>query len=144
MQDTFVHLHVHSEYSLVDGIIRIESLLDSVSENQFPAVAITEFGNLFSLVKFYQQAEKRGIKPIIGVELKIYEKDTALESSRLVLLCQNITGYQNLTRIITRSYVEGQHQGIPHVNREWLVGNTDGLIALSCAGNGNVGQAILA
>ncbi len=144
MNETFVHLHVHSEYSLVDGIIRIESFLDTVSENKFPAVAITEFGNLFSLVKFYQQAEKRGIKPIIGAEIILYEADSSLDSSRLVLLCQNVSGYQNLTRIITRSYVEGQHQGVPHVNREWLTGNTEGLIALSCAGHGNIGQAILA
>lgn len=126
MNETFVHLHVHSEYSLVDGIIRIESFLDTVSENKFPAVAITEFGNLFSLVKFYQQAEKRGIKPIIGAEIILYEADSSLDSSRLVLLCQNVSGYQNLTRIITRSYVEGQHQGVPHVNREWLTGNTEG------------------
>lgn len=143
MRDTFVHLHVHSEYSLVDGILRIGPLLNFTQENEFPAIALTEFGNLFSLVKFYQQAEKRGIKSIVGVEIKLLDTDNPQEFSHLVLLCQNLEGYHNLTRLITRSYIHGQHQGVPHVQKDWIVGNTEGLIALSCATRGNVGQAIL-
>ena len=143
MRDTFVHLHVHSEYSLVDGILRIGPLLNYVQENDFPAIALTEFGNLFSLVKFYQQAEKLGIKSIVGVEIKLLDTDNPQEFSHLVLLCQNLDGYHNLTRLITRSYIHGQHQGVPHVQKDWITGNTEGLIALSCATKGNVGQAIL-
>jgi DNA polymerase-3 subunit alpha len=143
MQNTFVHLHVHTEYSLIDGLLRIKPLIESSIENNIPAIAVTEFGNLFSLVKFYQQAEKRGIKSIIGAELKIHENDTDRESSNIVLLCQNLEGYHNLTRLLTKGYLEGQHQGVPHIQRDWLIGNTNSLIALSCGRDGNIGRAII-
>ena len=141
MPDTFVHLHLHSEYSIVDGLARIEPLISAAAATDMPALAITEQGNLFSLVKFYRRAFAAGIKPVIGSELRI-TRDGQPEGN-LVLLCQNTTGYHNLTRLITRSYTEGQHQGQPLVDITWLEQASDGLIALSCGRDGNIGQAIL-
>ena len=143
MQNTFVHLHVHTEYSLIDGLLRIKPLIETSIENNNPAIAVTEFGNLFSLVKFYQLAEKRGVKSMIGAELKIHENETDREASNIVLLCQNLEGYHNLTRLLTKGYLEGQHQGVPHIQRDWLIGNTNSLIALSCGREGNIGKAII-
>jgi DNA polymerase-3 subunit alpha len=143
MQNNFVHLHLHTEFSLIDGLLRIEPLMNTLAADQVPAIAVTEFGNLFSLIKFYNQAESRGIKPVIGVEARLHESIRDRDASNIILLCQNMTGYGHLTRLITRSFVEGQHQGIPHLHREWLSGSTDGLIALSCARDGNIGKAII-
>ena len=143
MHNNFVHLHIHTEFSLIDGLLRIEPLMDTLAEDNVPAIAVTEFGNLFSLIKFYKNAESRGIKPVIGMEARILEPVRDRDASNIILLCQDMTGYRHLTGLITRSYVEGQHQGIPHIQREWLTGNTDGLIALSCAREGNIGKAFI-
>ncbi len=144
MKNSFVHLHVHSEYSLEDGLIRIPALADNIAQNQMPAIALTEQGNLFSALKFYRAAQNAGIKPVIGVELRISDKESEKESSRLVLLCQNYQGYKNLNRLITRSYQEGQYQGIALVQKAWMKDYAEGLIALSGAQQGNIGQALLA
>ncbi|MFB3116072.1 MAG: PHP domain-containing protein [Gammaproteobacteria bacterium] len=144
MKDSFVHLHVHSEYSLEDGLIRIGALADKISEGKMPAVALTEQGNLFSALKFYRAAQKSGVKPIVGVELRINNHGEYKESSKLVLLCQNYNGYQNLNCLITRSYREGQFQGVAFVQKEWMKDYAEGLIALSGAQQGNVGKALLA
>ncbi len=143
MENSFVHLHVHSEYSLVDGLLRIEPLARHAAESGMPALALTEQGNFFSLVKFYEQAQKYGVKPVAGVELRLIDERNKKGPSNLVLLCQHLDGYRNLCRLITRSYTDGQIQGIPYVMREWLDDASDGLIALSCARNGDVGQAVL-
>jgi len=142
-QPAFVHLHLHTQYSLVDGLIRMAPLLQRARELDFPALAVTEQGNLFSLVKFYRQAQQAGIKPLIGAELRILDDGPESQASSLLLLCQNDTGYHNLTRLITRSYTEGQVQGMPHVHRDWLRGAGAGLIALSCARDGDIGRALL-
>ena len=109
-----------------------------------PAVALTEQGNLFSALKFYRAAQKSGVKPIVGVELRINNHGEYKESSKLVLLCQNYNGYQNLNCLITRSYREGQFQGVAFVQKEWMKDYAEGLIALSGAQQGNVGKALLA
>jgi DNA polymerase-3 subunit alpha len=142
-QPGFVHLHMHSQYSLVDGLIRLEPLLERARELSLPALAITEQGNLFSLVKFYRQAQQAGIKPVIGAELRILDDGPEGHTGHLLLLCQDGNGYRNLTRLITRSYTQGQVQGQPHVRRTWLDGATDGLIALSCARDGDIGRALV-
>ncbi len=144
VKDSFVHLHVHSEYSLEDGLIRIDALANKIAEAEMPAVALTEQGNLFSALKFYRAAQKAGIKPIIGVELRINDSEVNNGSSRLVLLCQNYQGYKNLNYLITRSYQEGQYQGVALVQKIWLKDYAEGLIALSGAQQGNIGQALLA
>ncbi len=144
VKDSFVHLHIHSEYSLEDGLIRIDELANKIAEGEQPAAALTEQGNLFSALKFYRAAHKAGIKPITGVELRINENDNYKESSRLVLLCQNYQGYKNLNSLITRSYQEGQYQGVAFIQKAWVKDYADGLIALSGAQQGDIGQALLA
>src|SRR5512147_601096 len=129
MITTFVHLHLHTEFSLVDGLIRIKPLIKQVAAAGMPAVAVTDMNNLFAAIKFYKAAHAAGIKPIIGAELWVRREPA--EPARLVLLCQNLNGYHNLARLISRSYREGQQRGVPIVAYEWLAGFTDGLIALS-------------
>ncbi|CAK0751288.1 DNA polymerase III subunit alpha [Gammaproteobacteria bacterium] len=140
----FVHLHVHTEYSLLDGVITIKPLISTVVNAGMPAVAITDQSNLFALVRFYKAAQAAGIKPIVGVDLWIREDDPQAPATRLLLLCQNLMGYRNLTHLISRAYIEGQDRGMPMVRREWFKGKTDGLIALSGGREGDVGQALLA
>jgi len=128
----FVHLHVHTEYSLVDGIIRIDELVERVAALGMPAVAVTDQSALFSLVKFYRAAQARGVKPIIGADLwvggRAGGRGGASERTRIVALCQDQSGYRNLIRLVTRSYTEGQSQGIPVVRREWLCEAAEWLI----------------
>ncbi|MGH8575410.1 MAG: DNA polymerase III subunit alpha, partial [Gammaproteobacteria bacterium] len=142
----FVHLHVHTEYSLVDGIIRIDELIERVAALGMPAVAVTDQSALFSLVKFYRAAQARGVKPIIGADLWVGggagARGGVSERTRIVALCQDQSGYQNLTRLVTRSYTEGQSQGIPVVRREWLDEAAEGLILLSGGLAGDVGQVL--
>ncbi|MCG6867900.1 MAG: DNA polymerase III subunit alpha [Gammaproteobacteria bacterium] len=139
----FIHLHLHTEYSLADGLVRIGPLMDSVAGAGMPAVALTDYNNLFALVKFYRAAEARGIKPLIGVDLRVSGTKGDEAPSRVVLLCRNGTGYRNLTRLVTRAYIEGQHDGAPLVERAWLREGHDGLIALSAAAEGDVGRALI-
>ncbi len=144
MEATFVHLRVHSEYSLVDGLVRVKPLVKQVAQAGMPAVALTDQSNFFALVRFYQAALAAGVKPIAGVDAWIRNPDDANNPFRLVLLVQNQVGYKNLTRLVSRSYREGQHLGRPLMEREWLEGNTEGLIALSAGRYGDVGRALLA
>ena len=147
----FVHLHLHTEYSLVDSVVRITSegeglpgLMDSAARMRMPAIALTDQCNLFGMVKFYKAALAAGVKPIVGVDLLVREPGERVEPSRLVLLCQNEIGYKNLTRLVTRAYLEGQAKGVATVDRSWLDAvSTAGLIALSGAREGDVGRAIL-
>jgi len=158
---SFIHLHLHTEYSLVDSVIRIASefdgegkrtvlgVMDAAAEARMPAVALTDQSNLFAMVKFYKAAQSKGLKPIIGVDLLVAdpnERDAAKhEPFRLVLLCQNDAGYKNLARLVSRSYLEGQRRGIAMCEREWLTSATcEGLIALSGASAGDIGRALIA
>lgn len=136
----FVHLHLHSEYSIVDGLIRINDLVDRVAALGMPAIAVTDQSALFSMVKFYRAAQARGIKPIIGADLWLAGEGA--KRTRIVALCQDAAGYRNLTEIITRSYTEGQVQGVPHVQQEWLFARSEGLLLLSGAGGGELGRVL--
>ena len=140
----FVHLRLHTEYSLVDGIVRVPRLMQAVAAAGMPAVALSDEGNLFAMVKFYREAQGEGIKPIVGVDAWLREEGDRAEPSRLTLLAQNLAGYRNLTRLVSRSYLEGQDRGRPMLDRSWLDRqSTSGLIALSGAGGGDVGRALL-
>lgn len=140
----FIHLHVHSEYSLVDGLIRIKPLVKAVVDAGMPAVAVTDQCNLFALVKFYKAAITSGLKPISGVDVWIRNSEEPNNPFALLLLVQNSQGYANLTRLISRSYREGQHLGRPMLNREWLNREScAGLIALSGGAAGDIGRALL-
>jgi len=141
----FVHLHLHTEYSIVDSTVRIPGLMARAADETMPAVALTDMGNLFGLVKFYRQGFAKGVKPLIGVDLRLRNPDEDERPFSLVLLCQDQGGYRNLTRLVSRSYLEGRRRGVPLVDSEWLQPSTmSGLIALSGGINGDVGRALLA
>ncbi len=143
MTTPFVHLHLHTEYSIVDGTVRIPALMEQCAAHGMPAVALTDQSNLFGLVKFYRKALEHGIKPLVGVDLRVQSDDEPGRSTALVLLCQNQAGYRNLTRLVTRTYLEGQYRGMPMARRDWM--NADscgGLIALSGGLHGDIGRAL--
>ena len=144
MNPRFIHLRLHTEYSLVDGALRIKPLIQTASEQGMPALALTDQSNLFAMVKFYKTAMANGIKPIIGVDAWIRPAVETEQPSRMVLLCQNNEGYQNLTQLVSRSYLDGQHGGIPMIEVDWLRELSGGLIALSGGKEGDVGRALLA
>lgn len=140
----FVHLRLHTEYSLVDSTIRIKPLMKQVAELEMPAVAMTDQNNFFALVKFYRAAMGAGVKPIFGLDVLLSDEQDEEHLYHLILLCQNNTGYRNLTRLISRAYLQGQVLGIPRVSRAWIKEFSDGVIMLSGGREGDVGHALLA
>ncbi len=144
MDPRFVHLRLHTEYSLVDGLVGVKPLVKASAAGGMPAVAVTDQCNLFALVRFYRAAVAAGVKPIAGADLWVRNPADANAPHRLVLLVQDKQGYGNLTRLISRGYVEGQHLGVPQVQRDWIAESAEGLIALSGGPGGDVAQALLA
>ena len=144
MAAEFVHLRLHTEYSLLDSVVRVPQLIEAVAAAGMPAVAITDQSNLFAMVKFYRCALARGVQPLIGVDLLVREAGEHQPPSRLALLCQSHQGYRNITRLVSRAYLEGQQRGVPMIAREWLTEEAlTGLIGLSCAAEGDVGRALV-
>ena len=150
MSVPFVHLRLHTEYSMVDGMVRVKPLVKACAEMGMPAVAVTDQNNLFAAVKFFNAAKGAGLKPIFGSDVWIENPDVPSKPFRLVLLCRDDTGYRNLTRLVSLGYTDGQHQGMPILSREWLhriddkgVRASEGLIALSGGRLGDVGEALL-
>jgi DNA polymerase-3 subunit alpha len=140
----FVHLRLHTEYSLLDGIVRVPELMAAVAQARMPAIALTDQSNLFAMVKFYKEAQAAGVKPLIGVDAWIREAGERTPPSRIVFLCQNLIGYRHLTQLVTRSFLEGQSRGIPLMDRAWLsVSSLEGLIVLSGGAEGDIGQALV-
>jgi DNA polymerase-3 subunit alpha len=144
MPPAFVHLHVHTEYSLANGTVRIQPLVETAAGMAMPAIAVTDQSNLFAMVKFYRAAMKAGVKPVIGVDLWVAESSGNGQPTRVVLLCRHHEGFLSLTRLVSRTYTEGQQRGLPLLDKSWLEGNTQGLIALSGGRAGDIGQALLA
>jgi DNA polymerase III subunit alpha len=139
----FVHLRLHTEYSLVDGIVRVPELMAAVSAAGMPAVALTDQSNLFAMVKFYKEGLAAGIKPLIGVDAWIREPGERAAPSRIVFLCQNLSGYRHLTQLVTRSFLEGQIRGAPMLERSWLSREAlEGLIVLSGGFEGDIGRSL--
>jgi DNA polymerase III subunit alpha len=139
----FVHLRLHTEYSLVDGIVRVPELMAAVAAGRMPAVALTDQSNLFAMVKFYKEAQAAGIKPLIGVDAWIREPGERAAPSRIVFLCQNLKGYRHLTQLVTRSYLEGQQRGAPMLERSWINSEIlQGLIVLSGGFEGDIGRCL--
>ncbi len=139
----FVHLRLHTEYSLLDGIVRVPELIAAVAAAGMPAVALTDQSNLFAMVKFYKEALAAGIKPLIGVDAWIRGAGERAPPSRAVFICQNLAGYRHLTQLVTRSFLEGQQRGAPMLERSWLQSDMlGGLIVLSGGADGDIGQAI--
>jgi len=145
MPAEFVHLHVHSEYSLVDSVARIKPLTAASAAAGVPALALTDHANMFALVRFYKSAIAAGVKPIAGADVLIRNPEDPTKPCRLVLLVQDQAGYHNLTELVSRSYREGQHLGQAMLDYDWFTPATSaGLIALSGARDGDVGRALLA
>ena len=144
MTNHFVHLRLHSEYSLANGIVRIPALIDGCIEMGMPSVALTDLTNFYGLVKFFKKTKVAGIKPVFGVDLWIENVDKAAEPFPLCLLVQNAQGYKNACILISRSYQEGQDFGKAITKREWLAQHSEGLIALTGGVQGELGQALLA
>ncbi len=143
----FVHLRLHSEYSVVDGIVRIEEAVARAHDNGMPALALTDLSNLFGLVKFYQCAIKAGIKPVAGCDVWITNENDTDRPYRLLLLCQSFSGYLLLSRLLSRAYRENMHRGRAELKKNWLQEDetgTEGLIALSGGEQGEVGRLLLA
>ncbi|MGD9590929.1 MAG: DNA polymerase III subunit alpha [Candidatus Berkiella sp.] len=142
MKQAFVHLHLRSEYSIIDSIIKVGALCEKVKASNMPAVAMTDVCNLFAMVKFYKAAIANGIKPIIGTQIWVTSKENE-PYHKMVLLCQNKQGYQNLSLLISKAYQEGEHLSVPLVKKEWVIEHQAGLIALSGAQYGEIGAAVL-
>ena len=141
---SFVHLRLHTEYSLVDSTIRIKQLMPAVEAGGMPAIAMTDQNNLFGMVKFYRAARAAGIKPIFGVDVLLVDEENDDLTYHIILLCQNDAGYKNVTKLISRAYMEGQKLGVPRVQRSWIKEYSDGVIMLSGGRDGDVGHALLA
>src|SRR5438034_4739120 len=147
-RDSFVHLHLHTEYSLLDGSIRMKELMKKAAEFNMPAVAITDHGNLFGAIEFYQEAHRAGVKPIIGCEVYVApgsHKDrppSRRESAyHFTLLAENETGYRNLVKLVTAGHLDGFHYA-PRIDKEMLAARSAGLIGLSGCLAGEINSAI--
>ena len=138
----FIHLRVHSEYSMVDSIVRIDDLADRAKADNQPAVALTDLGNMFAWVKFYKAARKVGVKPICAVDAWISNDKDPERPYRIILLVRNQAGYLRLCELLSRAWLENQRRGRGEFRREWFENET-GLIALSGALLGDVGQALI-
>lgn len=142
-QPAFVHLRLHSEYSIVDGIVRLDDAVGKAAADRLPALALTDLNNLFGMVKFYQAARKAGIKPITGCDVWLTNESDRDQPFRLLLLCQSHQGYLQLCRLISRAYRANQHRGRAEIRKTWFKeAGTEGLIALSGAQLGDTGVAL--
>lgn len=164
-QPEFVHLHVHTDFSLLDGACETSELLDEASRQKMPAVAITDHGNLFAAANFFNEASKRDVKPIIGCEVYVAkgsrhdrgEKTAPARnnlqdnsepepggrgSNHLVLLCENLEGYHNLIKLVSAGFLEGFYYK-PRIDFDLLAKHSAGLIALSACLNGIVTEAVV-
>src|SRR5215216_63579 len=143
----FVHLHLHTEFSLLDGACRIDELLDEAVKLKMPALAVTEHGNMFSSVVFHDHARDRGLKPILGCEVYVaqgsrFEKSgPQTETNHLVLLAETDEGYRNLIKLVSAGYTEGFYYR-PRIDKELLAQHARGLIGLSSCLKGEVAEGI--
>jgi DNA polymerase-3 subunit alpha len=142
MSTSFIHLNLHTEFSLVDGIVRLKPLINAVKENAMPAVAITDQSNFYALVKLYQSCLGAGIKPILGADLWLYNEEEPTQPFRMIMLCKNNEGYLNLKKLISMSYQHGQHLGKAMLERQWVETHAQGLIVL-LGKESDVGQLLL-
>ncbi|KQA99972.1 DNA polymerase III subunit alpha [Vibrio metoecus] len=139
----FIHLRVHSDFSMVDGLSKVPPLVKKVAAMGMPAMALTDFTNLCGLVKFYSTAHNCGIKPIIGADFMLQSEEFGDELTKLTLLAKNNIGYKNLTLLISKAYLRGHVQHQPVLDKAWLIDHAEGLIVLSGGKSGEVGRALL-
>lgn len=139
----FIHLRIHSDFSMVDGLSKVPPLVKKVAAMGMPAMALTDFTNLCGLVKFYSTAHNCGVKPIIGADFTLQSEEFGDELTKLTLLAKNNIGYKNLTLLISKAYLRGHVQHQPVIDKTWLVEHAEGLIVLSGGKRGEVGRALL-
>ncbi|HXF68003.1 MAG TPA: DNA polymerase III subunit alpha [Burkholderiales bacterium] len=140
---SFVHLRLHSEYSIVDGIVRLEQAVAAAAADGMPALALTDLANVFGMVKFYQAAREKGIKPIVGCDVWLENESDRDKPHRALLLVQSREGYLRLSELLTRAYRTNQYRGRAEIRKGWFAeAGTAGLIALSGAHHGDLGQAL--
>jgi len=140
----FVHLRLHSEYSVTDGIVRIEDAVARAAADGMPALALTDAGNVFGMVKFYREARSAGVKPIVGCDCWLQNPADRDKPYRFLLLAASPAGYLRLCDLLSRAWLHNQHRGRPEFQREWFdAKGSEGLIALSGAAAGDIGQALL-
>src|SRR6266446_8527703 len=144
----FIHLHCHTDYSLLDGACEISQLMDTVAEQKMPAVAMTDHGNLFGAVQFYNSAKAKGVHPVLGCEVYVSQEGHKTRSrtdryNHLVLLCENQDGYRNLIDLVSTGYLEGFYSK-PRIDKDLLSQRSKGLIAMSACLRGDINETILA
>lgn len=140
----FIHLRVHSDYSMIDGLVKVSSLVKRAVDLRMPALAITDFTNLCGLIKFYSAAHSAGIKPIIGADFLVSNKKMlGNELTELTLLAADNIGYQHLTLLISQAYQRGYGTTGPFIDRDWLIDHHEGLILLSGGCKGDVGKYLV-
>ena len=151
MKSEFVHLHNHSDYSLLDGAQTVQTLVNTIDDLGMDSVALTEHGNMFSVIPYYKSAKKAGVKPIIGCEVYVavgsrFDKKTTAEggwgNNHLVLLAQNYTGYQNLMKLVTYGYLEGFYYR-PRIDIDLIKKHSEGLICLSGCLKGEIPEKMI-
>ena len=139
----FIHLRLHSEYSVVDGTVRLDEVLPRAKVDQMPALALTDLNNLFGAIKFYRAARGLGIKPILGCDVWVTNNENRDQPHRLLLLCANTAGYRSLCELLSRAFRTNQYRGRAELQQSWFERCGDGLIALSGAALGDIGKALL-
>src|SRR6202790_2103378 len=144
----FVHLHCHTDYSLLDGACEISQLMDLVVEQKMPAVAMTDHGNLFGAVEFYNEAKAKGVHPVIGCEVYVSQQGHKTRSdtdryNHLVLLCENQDGYRNLIKLVSTGFLDGFYYK-PRTDKDLLPQHSNGLIALSACLRGDINETLMA
>src|SRR6202790_302523 len=143
----FVHLHCDTDYSLLDGACEITQLMDLDVEQTMPAVAMTDHGNLFGAVEFYNSAKAKGVHPVIGCEVYVAQQGQSIKSesnryNHLVLLCENQEGYRNLIQLVSSGYLDGFYYK-PLIDKDLLSRHSKGLIALSACLRGDINNMLL-
>ncbi|MEG0008257.1 MAG: DNA polymerase III subunit alpha [Aeromonas sp.] len=139
----FIHLRVHSDFSMVDGLQKIGPIVGAAAANNMPALALTDQMNMCGLVRFYGSAHGKGIKPIVGADFWVQSQELGDEQFRLTLLAMDNDGYQNITLLISRGYQRGHVQGRPVIDKEWLADHAKGVIVISGGREGDVGKFLL-
>jgi len=139
----FIHLRAHSDFSMVDSVVKVGPLVKKAAELGMPAIALTDQNNMCGLVKFYGAAHGSGVKPIVGADFWVQSEDFEDEQFRLVALAADNDGYQNITMLISKSYLRGHVQGHAIIDKDWLIEHKKGVILLSAGKAGDIGKALL-
>ncbi|MFT7228651.1 MAG: DNA polymerase-3 subunit alpha [Methylophilaceae bacterium] len=139
---SFIHLRCHSEYSIVDGIVRIKDYVNAAQADAMPALALTDLSNLFGAVKFYKAARKQGIKAVLGADVWLENSKKTQQATRALLLVQNDAGYKLLCELLSKAYLENQTRGRPELKPEWFQQSSEGLILLSGNNASDIGLAL--